>query len=365
MSLRKLSAAEQASRYLEAWITAQKPGTKLPGVDKLSSDMGVSRDTVRAALKSLEASQWIKPGGNGKARVTPDVVPRSTKARPLKVVILPDRRVEYFATSLASQVLLLQRHIQQAGHQCDLAAKSLADFAGDVGRIRRFTSSVAADVWIVMSAPRPVLEWFMKQPFTTIAWGGWHRALSLPGSGSSMAPAVQAAARDLLQRGHKRIVMFCHPMLRAPVAGPTVQAFKDELEAAGVPFVNGFHVPDFESTPAGLESVLQELFKVTPPTAVIVTMHTYQLALMTFLQSRRLRVPEDVSVVAGYEDAKLDWMLPKMATFRVHQEKIVRRIIRWVDARARGRPVAGCVTFDVDYVPGDSVADPPPRGSAS
>lgn len=107
MSLRKLSAAEQASRYLEAWITAQKPGTKLPGVDKLSSDMGVSRDTVRAALKSLEASQWIKPGGNGKARVTPDVVPRSTKARPLKVVILPDRRVEYFATSLASQVLLL------------------------------------------------------------------------------------------------------------------------------------------------------------------------------------------------------------------------------------------------------------------
>lgn len=59
-----------------------------------------------------------------------------------------------------------------------------------------------------------------------------------------------------------------HRIRRLSVIDQTVTLFRDILQKAGVQ-PSAYHVPDWEETPAGLEKLLDETFRVTPPTALV------------------------------------------------------------------------------------------------
>jgi DNA-binding LacI/PurR family transcriptional regulator len=360
MALHKLSAAEQTASHLKDWLLSKNTSDQIPGVDRLSEQLGVSRDTVRKALLLLEKSGIIRNGGKGKPRVVVEESERGTEnvgsAKTLRVMILPDMNMEHFASYLITHALQLQRQLTDAGCQCQFADRTLADFDNQPQRIAKYVAANEADVWIVMAAPSDVLEWFQKQCFITIAWGGRHRHLDLPGSGTNLIPAIQEATRHLMSLGHRRIAYLAPPLLREPTISASGQAFLDELNRRGQVASQAYHVPTFSSDPQGIESALKEMFRVTPPTALIVGLHSYHLSVLGFLRQNNLRVPEDVSVIAGYMDAKLEWMLPRQAHFQLQMDKIVRRIVKWVEDILRGKRPEGCATYDASYIPAASVS---------
>jgi DNA-binding LacI/PurR family transcriptional regulator len=68
---------------------------------------------------------------------------------------------------------------------------------------------------------------------------------------------------------------------------------------------------------------------VTPPTAVVVDEVLLFVATQQFLARRRLRVPEEVSLVCLDANPVFEWCRPSVAHVRWDQSPVLRRVVEW------------------------------------
>ncbi len=141
------------------------------------------------------------------------------------------------------------------------------------------TGETPADAWVVESGSRPLLEWCATQPTPCLALYGRTGDLPLARTGPYTAPAYRAATSHCL-RSHRRIVVIAREARRKPTPGMSERAILEELTAHGV-LTGDYHLPDWEETPAGFSRLLENLFKSTPPTALIID-ETPLIAAMGF-----------------------------------------------------------------------------------
>ena len=79
------------------------------------------------------------------------------------------------------------------------------------------------------------------------------------------------------------------------------------------------------------------LFRVTPPTALIIDEAPFFIATQQFLASRGIRVPQQVSLICTDADSTFTWCLPSVSHIRWDSRLVARRIVRWAAAVSRGR----------------------------
>jgi DNA-binding LacI/PurR family transcriptional regulator len=120
-----------------------------------------------------------------------------------------------------------------------------------------------------------------------------------------------------------------------------------------------YNIPDWEPTLEGLQALFASLFQVTPPTALIVEEPAHLLALILHLAQRRLRVPQDVSLISLGRIASMAWCRPEVTSFYWDNDQILRRITRWVAAVAMGRPDREAVRLPLKFNSGATIAPPP------
>jgi LacI family transcriptional regulator len=256
---------------------------------------------------------------------------------------------------LSTSILLgVRQAIESAGHVFAISDQCLVQMKDNLPRISRCVKSVGADAWIVLAASRGVLEWFIAQPFPVFAYGGRFQNLPVAGSATGIAPALESAVNALVEYGHRRIVLLAETILRQPTPIPSLASYLSFLEASGIAATD-YNLPHFEDTAEGLDNCLDGLFRLTPPTALIVNQASQCVAVFSFLAGRGLRVPQDVSVISMSMDPVFKWSLPPLDHFSAPREQYVTRIARWVEGVAKGRPDKRQVAFDAEYVPGGSV----------
>ena len=129
--------------------------------------------------------------------------------------------------------------------------------------------AVDADAWIVLAASRAVLEWFVAQPFPVFAFGGRFHDLPVACSATRIAPALESVVNALVDQGHRRIVLLAPTFLRKPTPIPSIGRYLSLLEERGIAATD-YHLPHFDDTAEGLENCLDGLFRITPPTALMV-----------------------------------------------------------------------------------------------
>ena len=94
-----------------------------------------------------------------------------------------------------------------------------------------------------------------------------------------------------------------------------VRAFLEELNAHGIT-PGSYHLADWEESPEALYKCLESLFRITPPTALIIDEAPFYVAALQFCSSRGLRVPEDVSLVCADPSPTFEWSQPTVAHIR-------------------------------------------------
>lgn len=325
----------------------------IPGVNQLAEELGVNHKTVEAALRQLEHEGVLLGQGQGRRRL---IAQRRLKAvRPLRVAILlyepEDRHLAY--------ILELQHALVEAGHNAIFAAKFLTQINMDVGRVRRLVKHTGADAWVVVAGSREVLEWFITQPAPTFALFGRREGLSTAATGPDKVPAVAAATRHLIGLGHGRIVFVVRRVRRLPALGRSERAFLDELKARGVP-VGEYNLPEWEENTEGLQELLRSLFRVTPPTALIIDEAPLFAATQQFLAGRGIRVPQQVSLVCTDADPSFTWCMPAISHIRWDSAPVIRRIVRWADGVSRGKKDLRQTFTPAEFVIGGTVG-PVPR----
>lgn len=345
---------EQVTDHLRTALRAGRWQGRLPGRERLAGELGVNAKTIEAALRQLEREGVLMNPGKGRRRQI--VAGDERPVAPLRIALLlsekDDARVD-FIVDIRQQLLL-------AGHEAFHAEKTLIDLAMNPDRIASLVARTAADAWIVVAGSREVLESFATGPVPAFALFGPMTGIRIAGAGPRKAPAIVEAARTLLSLGHRRLVMLVRPRRREPVPGVPEQAFLDELQAHGI-VPAPYHLPEWDETPERFHAMLESIFRVTPPTAMIVDEAALFVAVMQFCLARRIRVPEDLSLVCTDADPIFAWCRRSVAHIDWSRGPVMRRVFQWADGLSRGQGDVRQVSSVAKFVPGDTIGPVPKK----
>ena len=353
--IRILTAAGQVAAHLRRGMESGHWREAMPGVGWLAAELGVNRKTVEAALRQLEQEGLLAGQGAGRRRLI--VPPGEKSARPMRVAILPYEPAARFL----AYIVELQHALVEAGHTTVLAAKSFVELGMEPARLARLVKQTEADAWVVQAGSREVLEWFSAQPMPAFALFGRREGISIAGAGLATLTAFTSATRQLIALGHRRVVMLCRSERRKPCPGISERIVLDELTAHGIA-TSDYNLPDWEETPDGFEALLSSLFRVTPPTALIVGDGTFFLATQQFLARRGIRVPGQVSLICVDSDPSFAWCKPTIAHFHWETAPIVRRIVRWAATVSQGRRDVKQTFTPAEFIPGGTLGPAPTGG---
>jgi len=344
-----LTATEQVAGYLREELRRGTWHETMPGEDRLVAQLGVGRDTIKMALRSLEKEGLLVGQGVGRRRKI--VQSESGFEIPvLRVAIIdyePVKHTEQWSLAMRQQLL-------DQGHNAFFTEKCLLELGMDFRRVARLVKRTPADVWVVCAASREVLEWFSLQKTHTFALFGDRSGLPIAGTGPDKHPAIAEATRRLVGLGHRRISYICRRDLRLPLPSMSAHAFLDELKATGIT-TSEFNLPDWEGNQECFGRLLDSLFKLTPPTAMILDESYVYHAGFHHLARLGLRVPEDVSLICTDPDPTFVWCNPSVAHIRWDYRLVVRRVLRWVNNVARGKKDLRQTHTKAEFVDGGTV----------
>jgi DNA-binding LacI/PurR family transcriptional regulator len=330
-SWQRVSTAKQLADHLCEELAIGRWHGKMPGVIKLAGELGVSRDSVEAAMVELERMGLLKSQGRGKRRsiVADGVVEKNRALRVAFLLYEPsDAQMHY--------VVELRHLLNEAGHCVVVAPRCLVDLQMNVSRVARLVEKTDADAWVVMSASREVIKWFAEQPTPALAQFGRAGALPISAVGPDHMSALIEVTRELIRLGHRRIVMLTRPERRFPNPGKLERAVLSEMESHGIP-VGPYNLPDWNDNREGLRSCLDKLFQFTPPTALIIDQPSIFAAAQQHLARQGVLAPQHVSLVCCDPDPVFNWFEPAVTHICWDSRQMVRNAVRWVADVANGQ----------------------------
>jgi DNA-binding LacI/PurR family transcriptional regulator/ribosomal protein S25 len=353
--LRTLSVSAQAASHIRTELERGRWCDVIPGVYQLAVELGINRKTIEAALRQLEHEGLLQGQGQGRKRRI--VMPTVKSARSMRVAILlyepSDRHLDY--------IVELQHALEEAGHTVSMAAKALTELKMDVSRVSRLVAQTPADAWILLSGSREITAWFCQQPKPAFALFGRQEGLTIAATGPNKIPAFAAAARHLVGQGHSRIVLVARRGRRLPELGRSESSFINELKACGIQ-ISDFNLPDWEETKEGLHTLLLSLFRVTPPTAMLIEEAPIFAAVQQFLASAGIRVPQQVSLICTDADPTFVWCTPSISHIRWDAEPLVRRMVRWAANVSQGKKDVRQTVAPAEFVIGGTTGPAPASG---
>jgi hypothetical protein len=335
----------QVAEHLRAAVSQGRWKGVLPGRGRLAEELGVNQKTVEAALRQLEREGFLVNPGKGHRRR----IKMRSDCRPpaLRVAILlgeaGDRSGALFVE--------LRHRLEAAGHTAFYPAKTLVDLGMNPARIAGLVSRTPADAWVVTAGSLDVLAWFARLPVPVFALFGPMRGFRIAGAVPNKAKTLAQATRALLELGHRRICFLVRPRRRLPAPGMQERAFLAELEACGCQ-PSAYHLPEWDESIESFHRMLERLFHVTPPTALIVDEAAFFVSVMQFCLGRRLRVPEDVSLVCTDDDPAFAWCHRPITHIAWDSRPVIRRVIEWANNVGRGKIDLRQTISAARFVPG-------------
>lgn len=348
-----LSPSAQVAAHLRGELLRGRWSGVMPGGPALAAELGIDGKTVWAALGLLEEEGLLQSRGAGRRRKI--TVPKHLVVPALRVAILdyePPEQTEEWTISM-------RQLLEDERHSAFFAEKSLMQLGMDVVRVARLVEQTAADAWVVCAASREVLTWFSEQDVPAFALFGRRRGLPIAGVGPDHVAAGRVATRRLIELGHQRIVILRRESQRAGGVGAADRAILDEMEAAGLA-VGSYNLPEWKNTRDDFHRVLDGLFQVTPPTALIIDEPFLFQAAKDHLSRQGILAPEQVSLICTDPDPTFAWMVPSVAHVRWDRRPVVRRVLRWTNNIARGKDDRRQSFTKAEFVDGGTVG-PAPR----
>jgi len=326
---------------------------EMPGAPALATALNVDHKTIIAAMEKLEQEGLLLSQGPGRCRKI--TLPQKRATNILNICILPYEEPE----KERPLILELLHRIQEAGHRCSIASKSLPQLGMDTARIARYIKDKSVDLWIPMCASREVLEWFASSDTPAFALFGRRRGVNLGSIGPDKLPAISQVVQELVSLGHRRIVYLTRKERRLPNPGLPEQRFLDELKSAGIE-TGVYNLPDWEDNRQDLAACIDKLWQYTPPTALLIDECEFFVATLHHLAQKGITAPRDVSLVSIDSDPIFDWCQPEISQVRWDVKAVVQQSMLWIEQLSRGINRREVINTRAEFVKGSTIG--PARG---
>lgn len=332
---------------------------RVPGVREVAVRLKVSKNTVCTAYAKLVEEGWLVNPGHGR-RLTLGAAWLNTAASAPKTVVrlMLHESHETEAADVRELLERLRRGVAQRGGRLEFCEKTQARMGHDREKILRCMEAHPDDLWIVVAARRELLEALSKRRLRVLALGGSFDGVPVPGVAHDAMPWMRDLVRKLVGARHSRIVHVCSPTLHR---GRGADAFEQAMTEAGLP-TGPYHLPEWDGHPESFPALLRELFRVTPPTALILT-HAYQLcASYAFLSQNGLRVPTEVSLAVMETDPVFVGMQPAPAIMTKDWDGLLRSMMRWIFRGGPSHAEFGQIYVKAPLLQGGTLAPAPSPG---
>jgi DNA-binding LacI/PurR family transcriptional regulator len=356
---KRTSLVAETAATLKQWITDGELNETLPGELRLKDLLDVGRNTLRLALKVLEEDQWVSVPGQGQQR---RVQKRRLEAlHPDSGRRLPVTFLSPFAT--VDRIVLLemqdlQMHLAQEGRELRFIAPNIFHLQKPDRHLKRLVRENPSSAWVLHFVTEAMQHWFEREGLPAFLYGTPYPGVTLPFVVNDWESAAFHAGLQLARHGHRQIGLLG---LAEPVPG--VLATERGLRRALTKFEPKAHLSILSghSTPREVARSLDGAFRGEPrPTALVICSSSHLLTCLSWLISKGLAVPADVSLVCVPSDSWIQELYPPVCHYvnkpHVFSHQVRKRVMELVEM---GRTIGPSMQVRLEFVPGASIGSAP------
>jgi len=352
------SLVERASDAIMTQIAAGRWKGWLPQERSLAPTLGISRNTLRAALQRLRTNGVIEPiRGQGYQIIKSSFTKTRGGTQRRTVMVLSPEPLDWLRPTLSIlidelRVILFQNDIHLEVHSGKHYYRSSTP-----ALLKKLVAQHPATCWILIRASARVQQWFAQQKIPCLVSGSTFPGVQLPSVDLDYYAVGAHAAGRFLGLGHRHLLIvaeagsfaglnactsgFCEVTEKTPGATATILKHSGNIEE--------------------IRSLLIKTFNRKPrPTGVLVANSYFYLTVSGALHQQGLRVPDDVSLMCTDSDHFLPFVLPQPSHYDFNHESFARKLAQKIDKILHGDPLKEKdVRLFPKFLPGDSLGKPP------
>jgi DNA-binding LacI/PurR family transcriptional regulator len=353
------SLVHETAAALKKWITTGILSGVLPGELQLKARLGVGRDTLRLALQSLEEEGWVTPAVQGRQRrVQAEHLPARTTTE--------DRRPVSFLSpySVVDRIVLLemedlQVHLSEQGRGFHFLSPKIFHLKNPSHKLEHLVNEHPSAAWILYHTGGPVQHWFEQAGIPAFVYGSPFPDVKLPFVVNDWEAAAFHAGLQLLRYRHQFIGLLED---RDPSPGSLVveRGLRRALASARSPV--RLAVLKAGPSPVAVVRSLEQVFnQKLRPTALVLNSSIQLLTCFSWMVSRGIRVPAEVSLISPPSDIWFEDLYPPICYYRSNSKVFARHVaLRVMELVETGRVTRKSIKVRLEYRPGATIG-PAPR----
>ena len=354
MRLTRESLGQSAATALAAEIARGRWPRVLPGELQLSTELQVSRSTLRQALSLLRAEGMIKTvNGYGSVVVRKDRTATTPPSRTLG--LLQPTELDQLKPYQLLWIDHLRSLCTTAGYELIVHELRSENPSKRAKLYSRLLEQYQHRCWILNLSPPGLQSRFQALGVRCVVAGTCDQGVSLPYVALDNRALGIHAAGLLLAKGHRQLAVLAEKNSTAAWENCT-RGFLDVARQQGVEPEALRHEPNAESVGHLLGRVLRSGRR---PSAILVLNPFYYLTVVSVLGNLGLRIPTDISLLTTYGDPFLGYLLPSPSHYDYRPAAYARRLFAMAEALAERRAARTGVLLEPAYITGKSITAPP------
>lgn len=351
---KKSSLVEETVRTLKEWISGGIIKDIMPGEIPLKNSLGVSRETLRGALELLCRENWIEETVKGRSRRIRNLseIQVAPTTRLLPVTFLVD--YDNLGLRRLLDMKITEDRLLQQGRSLQYLQTSIFRYRHLAQRLEKLVTSHPSAAWIIRFGTLEIQRWFEEREIPTLVYGDPFPGINLPYVTYDWGGAAFHAGIQLARQGHRHVALLVNNP-DAPSYGAIRKGLLDGLATMG-----GGRVTGFFGVPELVADDMERIFSMEDrPTALVLGRAAVVISCYSWLLSRGLGVPRDLSVVSLANETWFSNMNPPLDHYRPSTGKATHAIAERVMDLVNFGVVSGkSALLPLEYEKGGTIGPP-------
>lgn len=315
----RVSLVTQTARILRQGLeTGRWPGA-LPGERQLAEQLRVSRPTLRSALAQLEKDGLLQ-NSQGKRRQPLTATRKPSRKAPKSICLLTPQALDTVPPMVLFWINELRARLAESGLGMELVVRPSAYNARAERAWEELVRSHPSAAWVLFLSTEPMQRWFAEKRIPSLVVGSCPPDNPLPSVDVDYRAACRHAAQWFSGHGHKRLALLL-PSSGCPGDQESEEGFREGAAQGDVKIVR--HDATVEGVCAKVDRLLST---ANAPTAFLIARSAHALTVLTHLQRRGLKVPQDIVLISRDEDPYLQHVVPALARYTSRPQQFARKV---------------------------------------